>query len=90
MFFEAAEETGTRVDGVDTQNTRLEVQHNFKEMASRRCRMVAVLKNGRHLGFSDDQSGKFDQKQQLNISRKVHTLRGSYQILLLPATLIQL
>jgi len=37
MFFEAAEETGTRVDGVDTQNTRLEVQHNFKEMASQRA-----------------------------------------------------
>jgi len=25
-----------------------------------KCKMVAILKNGRHLGFSNGQSGKFD------------------------------
>ena len=28
-------EQGIGADGVDAQNTRLEVQHNFKEVASR-------------------------------------------------------
>jgi len=32
--------------------------------------MAAILKIGRHLDFSNGQSGNFDQKHQLNVSRK--------------------
>ena len=56
-----------------------------------RGRMAAILNNGRHLGFSNGQSGNFDQKHQLNVQKMsclYHNLHDSYQILLLPVTLI--
>ena len=37
-----------------------------------RCRMAAILKNDRHFGFSNGQSGKFDLKVAKNLSCVYH------------------
>ena len=37
-----------------------------------RCRMAAILKTGRHFGFSNGQSGKFDLKVAKNLSCVYH------------------
>ena len=37
-----------------------------------RCSMAAILTSGRHLGFPNSQSCKFDLKASKNISRKCH------------------